>query len=97
MKMTGGVDAAGLVEVITLPGVEVVGAVRGSGVDGPGALIGGDVGGEHAEDAAVEERMLEGGVLDLAAFEAGQFCGRAELAGGDDGGREFSSHDVNRI
>ena len=66
-------------------------------MDGAGALVGGDVGGEHAEDAALEERMLEGGVLELAALEAGEFCGCAEFAGGDDGRREFGGDDVDRI
>ena len=32
-----------------------------------------------------------------AAFEAGEFCGRAEFAGGDDGGRKFGGDDVDRI
>ena len=73
--MTRGVDAAGLVEIVALAGVEIVGAVGGCGVDCAGALVGGDVGGENAEDAALEERVLEGGVLELAAFEAGEFGG----------------------
>ena len=33
----GGVDAAGLVEAVALAGVEVVGAMRGCGVDRAGA------------------------------------------------------------
>ncbi len=37
MEAPGGIDAAGLVEVVTLAGVEVVCAVRGSGVDRAGA------------------------------------------------------------
>ena len=65
MEVPGSIDAAGLVEVIALTGVEVVCAMRGRGVDRAGALVGGDVGGEDAEDAALEERVLEGGVLEL--------------------------------
>ena len=38
MNAARGIDAAGLVEVVALAGVEVVGAVRGGGVDGAGAL-----------------------------------------------------------
>ena len=55
----------GLVEVVVLAGVEVVGAMRGCGVDRAGALVGGDVGREDAEDAAIEEWVLEGGALEL--------------------------------
>ena len=63
-----GVDARGRVEAILLAGVEVVGAMRGRGVHCAGAGVGGNVGGQHAQDAAVEERMLEGGALELAAL-----------------------------
>ena len=90
-----GIDAAGGVEAVALAGVEVVGAMGGSGVDGARALVGGDVGGQNAEDAAVEERVLEGGAFELGAFEAGQFDGFAEIAGGDDGGGEFGGDDVD--
>ena len=55
----------GLREAVALAGVEVVDAVGGRGVDGAGALLGGDVVGEDAEDAAVEEGMLEGGAFEL--------------------------------
>ncbi len=96
MDVAGGVDAAGGVEAVALAGVEVVGAVGGRGVDGAGAGVGGDVGGQNAEDAALEERMLEGGALELAAFEAGEFGGCAQFAGGDDGRSEFSGDDVDR-
>src|SRR4029077_18151483 len=80
---------------IFLPGVEVVGAMRRRGVHGAGARIGGDVGGQHAEDTAFEERMLKGGALHPGAFEAGQFAGLAEIAGGDYRGGELSGDDVD--
>ncbi len=48
------VHIAGERQVVALAGGEVVGAVRGCGVDGAGALLGGDVVGEDAEDFAVE-------------------------------------------
>src|ERR1019366_9503421 len=48
-----GVHAAGGVEAVALAGVEVVRAVGGGRVHGSGALVGGDVGGQHAEDAAI--------------------------------------------
>ena len=63
--MTGGIDAAGLVEIVALAGVEVVCAVGRRGVDGAGTRVGSDVGGQNAEDAALEERVLEGGALEL--------------------------------
>ena len=97
MEMTGGINAAGLVEVIALTGVEVVCSVRGCGVDGSRALIGSDVGGEDSEDIALKERMLEGGVLERATFEAGEFSGRAEFAGGDDCRGEFGGDDINGV
>ena len=62
--MPGGIDAAGRVEAVALAGVEVVCAVRGRGVDRAGAGVGGDVGGQHAQNAALEERMLEGDALE---------------------------------
>ena len=52
-------------ESVAHAGVEVVRAVRGRGVDGAGALFGGDVVGVHAEDGAIEEGMLEGDALEL--------------------------------
>ena len=64
MDVAGGIDAAGGVEAVALAGVEVVCAVGGSGVDGAGAGVGGDVGGQDAEDAAVEKRMLEGDAVE---------------------------------
>src|ERR1700722_9086578 len=58
-------------QVVALAGGEVVDAVGGGGVDGAGALVGGDVGGVGAEDGAVEEGMLEGGAVQLCALEDG--------------------------
>ena len=52
-------------------GVEVVGAVGGRGVDRAGALIGGDVVGEDAEDVAIEKRVLKLMRSSLRALEAG--------------------------
>src|SRR6185503_16178194 len=95
MQTPCGIDTTGLVERILLASVEVVGAVGGSGVDCTGALVGSDVCAENAEDAPLEEGVLVGGVLELAAFEAGEFGGVAESAGGDDGGGEFGGDDVD--
>jgi hypothetical protein len=55
--------------------------VRGRGVDGAGAGVGGDVGGQHAEDFALEERMLEGRAIKLASLEACHFQCIVEIAG----------------
>ncbi len=52
---------------VTLARGEVVYAVCGGGVDGSGALVGGDVGGVGTEDGAVEEGMLEGDAVELGA------------------------------
>ena len=82
VNVAAGVDAAGGVEAVALAGVEVVGAVGGRGVDGAGAGVGGDVGGQHAQDAALQEGMLEGDAVEHGAFEAGDLSGRAEFAGG---------------
>ena len=57
-------------EAVAVAGGEVVGAVRGRGVDGAGALVGRDVVGEDAEDLAVEKGVLEGDAVELGAFEA---------------------------
>ena len=50
------VDARGWVDLVALAGIEVVRAMRWGSVDCAGALIGGNVVGVHAEDAAVKER-----------------------------------------
>ena len=70
LDAAGGVHVAGLVEAVALAGVEVVHAMGRRGVDGAGALVGRDVIRQHAEDGAVEKRMLEGGALQLRAFES---------------------------
>ena len=62
----GVVDVLDLGEVVALAGGEVVGAVGGCGVDGSGALVGGDVVGDDAEDLAVEEGVLEGDAVELS-------------------------------
>jgi hypothetical protein len=80
-----GIDARGLVETVALTGIEVVCAMRGGCVDGSGAGVGGDVRGQNAEDAAVEEGVLEGDAVKLRAFKTSDFQGQAEIASGDDG------------
>ena len=80
---------AGRVEVVALAGVEVVGAVGGGGVDGAGALVGGDVG------RRVTPRMLRSRKgcwkvvwSSFAAFEAGESRRRrCRVAGGVDARR----------
>ena len=71
--------------------------MRRGGMDRAGALVGGDVGCQHAENAAVEKGMLEGGALQHAALEARQFRGWAEVACSDDGGGQFGGDDVDLI
>ncbi len=64
-------------------------------MDGSGALVGGDVVGGDAEDAAVEERVLEGGAFELRCRGSGRRCrlragslvlALIRLQCGDDGG-----------
>ena len=81
MDATGGVNAAGGVDVVADAGVEVVRAVRGRRVDRAGARVGGNIGGQHAQNAALQKWMLEGGIFKDAAFEARQFGGLAQFAG----------------
>ena len=66
---------------IALAGIEVVGAVRGRGVDRAGARVGGDVGAQYAEDRAFQERMLEGYAFEQGALEAGKLFRVAKPAG----------------
>ena len=73
MNVPAGVDAAGGVEAIAQAGIEVVGAVSGRGVHCSGAGVGGDVSGQHAQDAALKKRMLEGHAIQRSALEAGEF------------------------
>ena len=80
MNVPAGVDAASGVETVLLAGVEVVNAVRGCGMHRAGAGVGGDVGGQHAQDGPLQKRMLESDPVEHGSFEAGDlFCG-AELA-----------------
>ena len=65
-----GVDVAAQRQFVFDAGGEVVGAVRWRGVHGAGTLLGGDVVGKDAEDAAVEEGVGEGGAFELRAGEA---------------------------
>ena len=95
-----GVHAAGGVKAVALAGVEVVRAVCRGGVDRAGALVGGDVSGQHAENAAIKKRMLECGALQHAALEAGQLLQvstSAQVAGGSDCGGQFGGDDVDLI
>ena len=80
-QAAGGVDVAGEREAVAGAGDEVVCAVGGRGVDGAGALLGGDVVGVDAEDGAVKEGVLEGGAVECGAFEAGDNGGSGEVAG----------------
>src|SRR5580658_1349503 len=50
LQLAVGVDVAGERKVVLDAGGEVVGAVRGRGVDGAGALLGGDVVGKDTKD-----------------------------------------------
>ena len=93
-QTAGVVDVAGLIEAVLFAGVEVVGSVGGCGVDGAGALVGGNVVSEHAEDAAIKERMLEGGAFELCTLEPGHFDGGLELAGLGDGSAQSVGNDV---
>ncbi len=95
VDVTAGIDAAGGVDAVLLAGREIVHAVRGRGVDCAGALVGGDVGGEDAEDGALEERMLEGDAIEGCAFEAGEFDRIFEVARGLHALSQFRSDDVH--
>ena len=78
-------------------------------MDGAGALVGGDVGGVGAEDGAVEEGVLEGDAVELAALEEGDDVdglGRglgwirarsSRRAVNDDLGEQRLGDDVNRV
>ena len=62
-------------QVVALAGGEVVHAVGGGGVDGAGALVGGDVGGVGSEDGAVEEWMRKVVPSRARALEDGEDVG----------------------
>ena len=68
------VDVAGGIEAVLDAGAEVFSAMRGRGVDDAGAGVHGDVVGEHAENFAVEEGMLEVEALELASGEVREFA-----------------------
>ncbi len=87
------IDVLDIRQAITLAGGEVVYAVGGSGVDGSGALVGGDVGSVDAEDGAVEKGMLEGDVIELCAGEEGDDVGLRGGLGGVGGAHEVRVND----
>ena len=103
----GVVDILDFWEVVALAGGEVVDAVGGRGVDGAGALVGGDVGSVDAEDGAVEERVLEGGAVEGGAFEEsedvslgrgfGRVCGAHEVGMDDDFGEQGLGDDIDCV
>ena len=70
-QVAGAVDVARLVDAVLDSGVEVVGAVRGSGMNRAGALVHGHIVGQHAEDLAIEKRMGEGYTLKSGAGKTG--------------------------
>ena len=70
-QVAGAVDVARLVNAVRDSGVEVVGTMRGSGMNRTGALIHGHIIGQHAEDLAIEKRMREGYTIKFGAGETG--------------------------
>ena len=85
------VHVAGGVEAVLHAGGEVLRAVRRRGVHHAGAGVHGDVVRQHAENFAIEKRMLKVQALHLAAGEARQFLRVLQVAfrghiGGQPGG-----------
>jgi len=80
-----------------LAGVEVVCAMRGRGMHRPGAGVVGDVGGQNAQNSAVEEWMLEVNAVESRALEAGELFDRPELAGCGHLRGQFSGNDVDGL
>src|SRR5208282_3398139 len=68
------VHVAGGIKAVLDSGKKVLGAVRRSGVDHAGSSVHGDVVSEHAENFAVEKRMLKVEVLELASGEVSEFA-----------------------
>ena len=69
--VAGVVDVLDFGQVVALARGEVVDAVGGRGVDGSGALVGGDVIGDDTANLAFEERVLEGCAFERGAGEEG--------------------------
>src|SRR6266849_9017901 len=65
----GFVYVAGLVEFVARPGIEVVGAMRRSGMHRSRSLIGGYVIRQHPENLPIQERMGKG---DFFEFPSGK-------------------------
>jgi hypothetical protein len=95
MDVSAGIDAADRIEAVLLACIEVVRSMRGRRVHCAGAGVGRDVSCEHAQDAAIEERMLEGLALEDRALESGDFLGFVEIAGGLYSGSKRFGHDVD--
>src|SRR5216683_2858531 len=91
----GVVDVLDFRQVVALAGVEVVDAMGGSGVDGSGALVGGDVLGDDAEDLAVEEWVLEDDAVEPGAGKAGDLDGIGQVAGCLDGFGQVGGYEID--
>ena len=95
VDVPGGIDAAGGVETVLLTGIKVVGAVRRRGMHRTGSGVGGDVGGQHAQDRPLQKRMLKGNAVERRALEAGKLFGGSELASLGHLCRQLGGHNVH--
>ena len=95
VDVSAGIDAGSRVEAVALAGQEVVGAVGGCGVDRASACVGRNVGGQHAQDRPLKERMLESDAVEDGSLEAGELFGGAELAGCGHLLGQCSGHEVD--
>ena len=89
------VDIAGGVEPVLNAGNEVLRAMRRRGVDYAGPGVHGHVIGQHAENFAVEERMLEVQALHLPSREVGEFMRIRKIAFLRNIFRKLRRHNVN--
>ena len=74
------VHVAGGIEAVLHPGGEVFGAVGGRGVNHTCTRIHGDVIGQHAQDLAIQKRMLEIKVLQLPSGKMRQLARIGQIA-----------------
>ena len=92
---TGGVHAAGGVNVVADASIEIVRAMCWRRVHRAGASIRCNVSGQHTQNAALQKRVLEGGALKDAALEPRQFGSFTQLAGGGNRRGQFCRDDVD--
>src|SRR5262245_36582118 len=95
MEAPRSIHVASLVQFVLHAGVEVIGAVRRSGMHRPGALIRSDVLRENSQNLAVKKWMRESRVLHFASRKSRDLLRAAQFRAGHGCLSQRIGYDVN--